>query len=141
MMHRWLCLLTVLAALGCTKPGEPEGTLRPARGGRNYGGIYRQNETGELRGLDPVGLNDVTSGHVAINIYEQLIEFDADLNIVPEIAKSWTISPDGRTYTCTLRNDVYFHDDPCFPNGKGRKLTTHDVLIYASCRRARANAQ
>jgi peptide/nickel transport system substrate-binding protein len=127
MMHRWLCLLTVLAALGCTKPGEPEGTLRPARGGRNYGGIYRQNETGELRGLDPVGLNDVTSGHVAINIYEQLIEFDADLNIVPEIAKSWTISLDGCTYTCTLRNDVYFHDDPCFPNGKGRKLTAHDV--------------
>lgn len=118
-----LCLLST----GCTNPGQPEGKLRPAKGGRYFGGIYRQNETGELRGLDPVGINDVTSGHVAINIFDQLIEFDNKLSIVPEIATSWTISPDGTTYTFTLRNDVYFHDDPCFPNGKGRKLTAADV--------------
>ncbi len=118
-----LCLLLT----GCTKPGEPEGTLRPAKGGRFLGGIYRQNETGELRGLDPVGINDVTSGHVAINIFDQLLEFDNKLNIVPEIATSWAISSDGTTYTFTLRSDVYFHDDPCFPGGKGRKMTAADV--------------
>ncbi|MFN5876278.1 MAG: ABC transporter substrate-binding protein, partial [Ignavibacteria bacterium] len=113
--------------LSCTKPGSPEGTLRPAKGGRYFGGIYRQNETGELRGLDPAGLNDVTSGHIAINIFDQLLEFDSDLNIIPEIATSWKVSDDGRTYTFILRNDVYFHDDPCFPSGKGRKLTARDV--------------
>ena len=92
--------------LSCTKPGSPEGTLRPAKGGRYFGGIYRQNETGELRGLDPAGLNDVTSGHIAVNIFDQLIEFDADLDIIPELATSWSISEDGKTYTFRLRNDV-----------------------------------
>ncbi|MBM4179652.1 MAG: ABC transporter substrate-binding protein [Ignavibacteria bacterium] len=122
-----LVLVVPLVLVACAKDGAPEGALRVAKGGGFYGGVYRQNETGELRGLDPAGLNDVTSGHIAINIYDQLIEFDANLNIVPELATSWTISDDGTTYTYNLRSDVYFHDNPCFPNGKGRRFTAHDV--------------
>ncbi len=36
------------------------------------------------------------------------------------------ISEDGREYTFTIRNDVYFHDHDRFENGKGRKVTAHD---------------
>ncbi|MBK9463028.1 MAG: hypothetical protein IPN94_27350 [Sphingobacteriales bacterium] len=34
------------------------------------------------------------------------------------IAKSWKISNDGLTYTFTLRNDVFFHNDPLLTMAK-----------------------
>ncbi len=43
------------------------------------------------------------------------------------MAKSWDISDDRLTWTFHLRNDVFFHDDAAFANGKGRKLTAEDV--------------
>lgn len=121
--------LLVIAALfaGCTNPGKPEGTFSPAEGGKQYGGIYRVNENGELSLLDPVRINDVTSGHAASNIYDKLITFDADLNLQPQIANSWDVSEDGRTFTYHLRSDVYFHNNACFPDGKGRLMTASDV--------------
>lgn len=125
---RLLLAIVALAILGgCTERGQPEGTLRPAKGGRNYGGIYRQNETGELSSLDPCRVNDVTSSHIIINIYDRLIGFDSALSIVPQLARRYEVSDDGRTYTYHLRSDVYFHDDPCFPGGRGRIMTAHDV--------------
>ncbi len=122
-----VAVLLLLAVSGCTEPGKPEGTFRAAAGGKQYGGIYRSNETGELSSLDPVRINDVTSSHVALNIYDNLVAFDAELNLQPELATSFDISEDGLHYTYHLRTDVWFHDDPCFPGGKGRQLTAHDV--------------
>jgi peptide/nickel transport system substrate-binding protein len=124
----FIILTLVLGVISCTKPGAPEGTLRTARGGLYYGGIYRQNETGEIRTLDPAQINDITSSHVSINIFDQLVHFDTDLNMVPGLAKRWMISEDGLTYTYILRSTARFHDDPCFPNGKGRAVTARDVL-------------
>lgn len=112
---------------GCTKQGSPEGTFRPAKGGKMYGGIYRTNETGELSSMDPVRINDVTSGHVASNVYDKLLTFDADLNLQPQLADSVTIEDDGKRYVYHLRSDVYFHDNKCFPGGKGRLMTADDV--------------
>lgn len=60
-------------------------------------------------------------------LYNTLVEVDSQLNIVPSLAKRWTISDDKKTYTFHLRNDVWFHDDDCFPNSKGRQMTAKDV--------------
>ncbi len=43
-----------------------------------------------------------------------LVQLDDSLNIIPEIAKSWNISADGKNYTFKLREDVYFHESPVF---------------------------
>ena len=51
-------------------------------------------------------------------LYNTLVEVDSNLNIVPSLAKRWTISGDKKTYTFYLRNDVVFHNDDCFTNGK-----------------------
>ena len=50
-----------------------------------------------------------------------------NLKVEPLLAESISINDDGTLYTFNLRDSVFFHDDPCFPNGKGRMLNAHDV--------------
>ncbi len=127
-----LVLLMVVLLAACREPGKPEGTLRPAAGGKNYGGVFRVNETGELSSLDPVRINDVTSAHVAENVYDNLLSFDEHLQLTNELAHRWEVSDDGRSYTYHLRTDVFFHDDACFPGGRGRRFTASDVVYSFS---------
>jgi len=61
-------------------------------------------------------------------VYNTLLETDENLHTVPSLAKSWQVSNDGLSCTFHLRNDVYFHDDPLFEKGKGRKLVASDVV-------------
>ena len=43
-------------------------------------------------------------------IYESLVKYGADGEIKPWLAKSWEVSPDGKTYTFFLREGVTFSD-------------------------------
>jgi peptide/nickel transport system substrate-binding protein len=43
-------------------------------------------------------------------IYEGLTEIDERLRPRPALAESWTVSPDGLTYTFKIRSGVFFHD-------------------------------
>ncbi|NBQ48531.1 MAG: ABC transporter substrate-binding protein [Sphingobacteriia bacterium] len=54
---------------------------------------------------------------------------DDSLNILPAIAKQYSLSPDGKKYIFHLRQDVYFHDDACFPEQKGRKVKASDFIF------------
>lgn len=133
-VHSFLCLVGISAVVvfaGCGGGGggeQPSGSqFRAAKGGKFYGGLYRTNEVGELRSLDPVGINDVTSHHIAHQIYDLLLDFDENLHLQPELAERWEISPDGLTYTYHLRKGIKFNDDPCFKGGKGRVFTAEDV--------------
>ncbi len=72
---------------------------------------------GELRlvGTDPITLDpacasDVGSAEYIVEIFSGLVSFDKDLNIVPDVAESFQVSPDGTVYTFTLRSNVLFHD-------------------------------
>jgi peptide/nickel transport system substrate-binding protein len=57
---------------------------------------------------------------------EGLVQFDKDMNLQVLLAESRSISDDGLVYTFNIDKNVYFHDDVCFPDGKGRKLTSYD---------------
>ncbi|MGE3800008.1 MAG: ABC transporter substrate-binding protein [Candidatus Kapaibacterium sp.] len=118
-------LLCTLFLVSCGTEEHVE--LRPAEGGKFYGGIYRMNETDAIKTLDPVGLNDAPSHHVVHQIADQLVDFDSSLTLQPELAEKWEISEDQLTYTYHLRKGVLFHDNPCFPDGKGREMKASDV--------------
>ncbi|MDX1714095.1 MAG: ABC transporter substrate-binding protein, partial [Halomonas venusta] len=60
---------------------------------------------------------------VAGNIYEGLLRYTTDLEPMPQLAESWDISDDGRTYTFHLREDVTWHD--------GEPFTADDVVFSA----------
>ena len=69
--------------------------------------------------LDPHLTTDATSAQIIIEVFGGLVTIDRDLNIVPDLAERWDISPDGRVYTFYLDPDAVFHD--------GRPVTAHDV--------------
>lgn len=92
-----------------------------------YGSTLKINEPEYIRTLYPHNLKDIVSSHVITQVYEGLVKFDSrTLEILPAIAKKWEISDSDTIYTFHLRNDVYFHDNPCFSGGKGRKVTAQD---------------
>lgn len=53
-------------------------------------------------------------------VYSGLVSFDLGLNLVPELAESWEISPDGKVYTFHLRKNARFHD--------GSPVTAQDFI-------------
>ncbi|UCD79664.1 MAG: hypothetical protein JSW26_30465 [Desulfobacterales bacterium] len=84
-----------------------------------YGGMLVWRVGAETASMDPHVANTLGSTQLLSNIYSTLLRYDESANVVPHIAESWDISPDGLVYTFKLRNDVYFHN--------GRKLTSADI--------------
>ncbi len=69
--------------------------------------------------LDPATTSDVTSAQYIVEIFSGLVALNQDLKIVPDLAESWDVSNDGKTYTFHIRQDAKFHD--------GRPVTAQDV--------------
>ncbi|MGI8600968.1 MAG: ABC transporter substrate-binding protein [Chitinophagaceae bacterium] len=90
--------------------------------------IFHYNETSGVASIDPAFAKNQSIMWVVHQLYNTLVQVDDQLNLVPSLAKSWTASEDRKVYTFHLRNDVFFHDDPCFAGGKGRRMTADDVL-------------
>lgn len=88
--------------------------------------IFYYNEKDGISSLDPAESNNTPHIWICHQLYNGLVQLDDSLNVLPCIAKYWEISEEGTKYTFHLRTDVYFHDNPCFPNGKGRKVTAYD---------------
>ncbi len=117
--------------------------------------VVRRELTGDPRTIDPHKSGDVISSAQSGMAYEQLYEYHylarrplIDPAKVPPpepgakpiaplqvpilkgalAADLPTVSEDRLTYTIPLRQDVYFQDDECFPNGIGRKFKADDVI-------------
>lgn len=68
-----------------------------------------------------IGVNQQTPTQtVAGKIFLSLLTYDFNMKPLPSLAKSWTISPDGKTYTFELERNVKWHD--------GKPLTAEDVV-------------
>lgn len=77
----------------------------------------------------PRDVKDFYSATVLYQITEGLVSIDPKTTkITPRVAKEWTKSDDGKTYTFTLRDDVYFHPHESFGSKEDRKLTAEDVI-------------
>lgn len=90
--------------------------------------VFRYNESAGISFLDPALATRFEDCWAMSQLYNGLVEYDNDLNVKPSIAKSWTISDDQLEYVFTLRSDVFFHDHPQFPDGKGRRVVAQDFV-------------
>lgn len=64
----------------------------------------------DLQTLDPAHCIETTSGEVINNTEEGLITIGQNNKVEPGIAKSWTKSADGKTYTFNIRKDAHWAD-------------------------------
>ncbi|NTS41239.1 ABC transporter substrate-binding protein [Flavisolibacter sp. BT320] len=96
-------------------------------GEKEEAAIFHYNESTGVASIDPAFAKNQSIMWVIHQLYNTLVEVDSNLNIVPSLAKRWDVSEDKKTYTFFLRDDVFFHDDACFPDGKGRRMTASDV--------------
>ncbi|MDE1157609.1 MAG: ABC transporter substrate-binding protein [Neorhizobium sp.] len=75
----------------------------------------------EPTGLDPTVAAPVAIGQVTWqNVFEGLTTIDKTGKVVPELAESWTISPDGKTYTFKLHDGVKFHNGVAFDSATAK---------------------
>lgn len=70
-------------------------------------------ELSDASSLDPHGSNDVPSSNIQSNLYETLVNRDANGELVPGLAESWT-QVDDLTWEFKLKQGVTFHDGEAF---------------------------
>jgi peptide/nickel transport system substrate-binding protein len=85
------------------------------------GGTLKVSVAADTGSLDFHAISHTNSQWLGRMIYDNLVYLDAQGNVSPWLAKSWTVSPDGKTYTFVLRNDVTFSD--------GAKFNAQAVLV------------
>jgi oligopeptide transport system substrate-binding protein len=90
--------------------------------------VFRYNQINPITSLDPAFAKTQNNIWACDHLYNCLLQLDEKMNVQPCIAKNYSVSLDALTLTFNLRNDVFFHDDPCFPNGKGRVVKAQDVV-------------
>ncbi len=121
---RLLVSVVALAAL-FTTACQPAGTSRSSE---KHGGTLRVNISDIPHIIFP-GQVEKRSEQILVNqVYAGLVKYNQrTLEIVPSLAKYYTISPDECTYTFVLNTRARFHNDRCFKQGKGRRIVAADV--------------
>jgi peptide/nickel transport system substrate-binding protein/oligopeptide transport system substrate-binding protein len=109
-MRRAYLILLLLASVAC-RGGDSSPSRRT---------LIDSRDTYDPRSLDPALSTDVPTGRAVAYVFDGLVRFTPDAQIVPGLAKSWDVSSDGTVYTFHLRTGVTFHD--------GRPFTARNVL-------------
>jgi len=112
------------AVFGLVGAGAAATMLRPGRAAAATPAdtLVIAKNIDDILSLDPAEVYEFSSGEIINNVYDRLITFDpADYSKpVGGAVESWTVSPDGRTYTFKVRKGLKF--------GTGRALVAKDIV-------------
>ena len=97
-------------------------TIAVGAGPAGAAGTFRIAVGVDLDTVDPAQMTTTTVGNMVDYIVETLTVLGPDGKVQPWLAESWTLSPDGLTYTFKLRKGVLFHDGTPF-DAKAVKFT------------------
>ncbi|MGE7022523.1 glutathione ABC transporter substrate-binding protein [Solibacillus cecembensis] len=136
----WMMLLTftlVLVLAACGGDDKDSSTKDAGSGDKTdsskkedtpatAGGDLIIAELSDASSLDPHGSNDVSSSNVQSNLYETLVVRDANGDLVPGLAESWT-QVDDLTWEFKLKQGVTFHDGEAF-NAEAVKTSFDRIL-------------
>ncbi len=99
-------------AAGGTAVAKPGGVLAQIDlTGAKKGGTIIEGATSDVRTLNPLLQSDTSSARINALTFDGLVDINPDtLQPFPNLATKWEISPDGKTYTFTLKQGVKWHD-------------------------------
>jgi peptide/nickel transport system substrate-binding protein len=118
-----LVLGFMVLIVSCSGPDRDEGpvAVREGQDVPAYGDILVEGSIGDASNLIPLLATDNASHSISGLIFNGLVKYDRDLNIVGDLAESWDVSKDGLVITFRLRKGVRWHD--------GQPFTAEDVLF------------
>ncbi len=93
--------------------------------------VFRYNEQYNVATLDPAFARNPQIIWPCNQLFNGLVQQDDSLNIIPDIARSWDISKDVKTYTFHLRRDVYFHKNVHFNTPDSTRTVTAQDFVYS----------
>jgi peptide/nickel transport system substrate-binding protein len=122
LSHLGAGLALAVVVTGCSG-GESASIVDPRSGANTpaYGDTLIEASIGNVSSLIPNITSDQSSHEVGDLMYNGLVTLGRDLEIVPELAKSWSFSKDCLTLDFKLRDDVRWHD--------GVPFTADDVVF------------
>ncbi len=127
-MFKQFALISLLAVgfVGCSDDSVNVEDLK-AIGGAKYGGTFRFMSSEKIEALIPLQATTLYTQRITSQIFDPILRLDASgSKVIPSVAESFSVSPDGKSYTLNIRKGIYFHPDECL-DGEGRELTADDV--------------
>ncbi len=115
----FLLLAAFLAAACSSEPSAEKAETRAAKEPA-WGDIIVQGDIGDATNLIPLLASDKPSHDIAALVYNGLVKYDKNMNIIGDLANSWDISASGLVITFHLHRGVKWHD--------GQPFTAADVL-------------
>jgi peptide/nickel transport system substrate-binding protein len=113
--------MLLAAAVMCGCPGGKEsGPSSREDTGPSYGDIMVEGSIGDASNLIPLLSSDSASHNISGMIFNGLVKYDRNIQVVGDLAESWDISKNGLVITFHLRKNVRWHD--------GQPFTAEDVL-------------
>ncbi len=88
---------------------------------------FYYNQSGGIGSLDPAFAGNQANIWAVNQLFNGLVSLDKQLNVVPELAKSWNVDSAGKIYTFYLHSNVEFHTNKLFENEQDRKMSAYDV--------------
>ncbi len=93
------------------------------------GASFMQISIGEIhpiKSMDPLFATNTSTKRFVQQVYEGLVRYNAEGDIVPAIASEWMVSDDSLTYRFHLRKNAYYHDSEVFAAGTGQRVVSDD---------------
>jgi len=92
------------------------------------GGTIKLPIDSDISTLFPPAIISESEKQIVSQFHLGLFKYNAqNTTLEPGICKNWDIDNTGKVYIFHLDSTVFFHDDNCFPGGKGRNITAYDV--------------
>jgi peptide/nickel transport system substrate-binding protein len=107
-----VAVVAVLAAAGCGSNSAGGGAIKE-------GGVYRLGSSSSIDSLNPFIAFQADAYVTFEYIYPMLVQYNAKLQWAPDFARTWQVSPDGKTWT--------FHTQPNAKWSDGKPLTAADA--------------
>jgi len=114
---RLLLLIYLLFLLSCSREDNKRDRT-----------FYLNYSAGTVESIDPAFAKNLYNMWTDHMVFNTLVETDERLEVVPSLAKSWSVSDDGLIWRFVLRSDIFFHNDRVFKDGRGRRMTAQDVV-------------